>query len=221
VEGLGISRRSSSLAKGAAVFDAQFAAGVLARCPTSRAAKFTPGRQLTRPNGVTRCRAFEVRTQFFKSYFFHQRGQIYSGTPASLIHCEEESMTETRKAAVEQLPEPPTERILVETDALIELTVGDTTWRTANGQFILEEDFRVAGEVWRVYKGDADPYPSKPHAHCISGANRFVGCKLHLGTGELFKGSKPLGRYLHRKQFDALIELIRPKFPGLTLPLRA
>jgi hypothetical protein len=128
-------------------------------------------------------------------------------------------MTDIQEAAAEQLPEPTIGRILAETDEFIELTVGEANWTNAQGLFFLEEDYRVSGEVWRVHKDDADPYPSKPHAHCIAGAQRFVGCKLHLGTCELFNGRKALGRYLHQKQFDALIALIRPKFPGLTLPL--
>jgi hypothetical protein len=109
--------------------------------------------------------------------------------------------------------------VVSETDDFIDVTVGVAEWTTSNGLFIAEEDYRVSGEVWRVHKGDADPYPSKPHAHCIGGAQRFVGRKLHLGTAELFDGRRALGRFLYRKQFDALIELIRPKFPGVTLPL--
>jgi hypothetical protein len=57
-------------------------------------------------------------------------------------------------------------------------------------------------------------------AHCIDGAPRYVGRKLHLGTAELYSPKNdPLGRFLHPKQFSRLIELIRPKFPGLVLPL--
>jgi hypothetical protein len=134
---------------------------------------------------------------------------------------EYESMSDTDqiKGKDKMLSEAPTETLVGETNEYVDVTVGDSQWVTAEGLFFLEEDFRVSGEVWRVHKGDADPYPSKPHAHCIAGANRFVGCKLHLGTRELYRGSKSLGRYLHQKQFDVLIELIRPKFPGLTLPL--
>jgi hypothetical protein len=116
-------------------------------------------------------------------------------------------------------PDPPINRILVDTDDFVEVTVGISQWTGANGLFFLEKDYRVAGEVWRVHKGDADPFPSKPHAHCIGGAKRFVGCKLHLGTAELYSGNKASGRFLYCKQFDALIELIRPKFPRLILPL--
>jgi hypothetical protein len=34
---------------------------------------------------------------------------------------------------------------------------------------------------------DAVSNPSNPHAHCVGGAKRFIGCKLHLGTAQLFK----------------------------------
>jgi hypothetical protein len=46
---------------------------------------------------------------------------------------------------------------------------------------LLEQTVRVHGEVWRVYKNDADPFPSNPHAHNVQS-----GLKLHLGTGDLF-----------------------------------
>lgn len=112
------------------------------------------------------------------------------------------------------------EEIIEDTDDYVSICVGNAQWTNAEGLFILEEDFNVDGEIWRVHKADPDPYPSNPHAHCIAGAKRFVGCKLHLGTAGLYDSkNKPLGRFLHQKQFDRLIELIRPKFPHLTLPL--
>jgi hypothetical protein len=109
--------------------------------------------------------------------------------------------------------------ILADADDHIDLSVGISQWQMLNGLFVLEEDYRVKGEVWRVHKADADPYPSRPHAHCIDGADRFIGCKLHLGSAELYRGRKSLGRRLDGKQFAQLIGLIQPKFPHIVLPL--
>lgn len=112
------------------------------------------------------------------------------------------------------------EGVLGDTPAWVDATVGVMEMVLANGWGILEEDYRVKGEVWRVHKGDADPYPSQPHAHCVGGAKRFVGLTLHLGTGELYDGRKALGRFLHPDQFERLIVMIRPKFPDIELPLK-
>ena len=103
----------------------------------------------------------------------------------------------------------------------VDVCVGVAQWQMLDGRHILEEDFKVSGEIWRVHKNDADPYPSNPHAHCIGGAKRFIGSTLHLGTAELFRDRKSLGRKLESNQFARLIELIRPKFPGLELPLKS
>ncbi len=111
------------------------------------------------------------------------------------------------------------EELLAETAEYVDICVGVSEWQLLDGRSILEEDYRVKGEVWRVHKCDADPYPSNPHAHCVDGARRFIGCTLHLGTAELYDGRKPLGRRLEATQFERLIELIKPKFPGITLPL--
>jgi hypothetical protein len=92
----------------------------------------------------------------------------------------------------------------------------------ASGLYWLEKDYRVGGEVWSVHKNDPDPYPSRPHANCIGGRQRFIGCKLHLGTRQLFSSSNaPLDRYMDEKQFVRPIELVRRKFPELVLPLPA
>jgi len=106
-----------------------------------------------------------------------------------------------------------------DTDKHVDVCVGISVWQLLDGRYILEEDLKVSGEVWRVHKNDADPFPSNPHAHCVGGAERFIGCTLHLGTAELFRKRKSLGRKLESGQFARLIELIQPKFPGITLPL--
>lgn len=111
------------------------------------------------------------------------------------------------------------EGILEITDDYIDINVGPSEWFNENGNHILEQDYRVNGEVWRVHKSDADPYPSKPHAHCIAGAKRFIGCTLHLGTGILYEKRTSLNRRLDRDQFERLIKLIQPKFPDIKLPL--
>jgi hypothetical protein len=81
-------------------------------------------------------------------------------------------------------------RVLDENVESIELEVGDTSWLTSDGLYHLQEDLRVNGERWRIHKSDADPNPSNPHAHCVAGKHK--GCKLHLGTRQLYAGSRPL-----------------------------
>ena len=104
-------------------------------------------------------------------------------------------------------------------DGYIDISVGISQWQLPDGRYILEEDFKVGGDVWRVHNNDADPFPSIPHAHFVGGTKRFIGCTLHLGTAELFRKREPLGRRLEESQFKRLIELIQPKFPDIKLPL--
>ena len=101
----------------------------------------------------------------------------------------------------------------------VDVCVGIARILDARGRTLVEADVRVDGEWWRVHKSDADPYPSSPHAHCIAGAKRLVGCTLHLGTARLYRGRTALDRYLHKQQFAMLLDGIRPKFPHLTFPL--
>lgn len=114
-------------------------------------------------------------------------------------------------------------KIFAETTTEIDIDVGVSSWQQMKTNlYILEEDFKVSGDIWRVHLSDADPFPSRPHAHCIGGTKRFIGCKLHLGTGQLFSpNNKPLDRRLETSQFMRLIEMIRPKFPSITLPIPA
>src|SRR4051812_27073942 len=100
-------------------------------------------------------------------------------------------------------------RLAYETDDFVDLQVELIDWVIADGRYVLEKDYRVGGEVWRVHKNDPDPFPSRPHAHCIEGKERYVGCKLHLGTAALYRGREAAGRFLSPKQFVRLIELIR------------
>lgn len=48
------------------------------------------------------------------------------------------------------------EGVLSDTTEYIDVNVGLTEMVLADGRSILEEDYRVKGEVWRVHKGDAD-----------------------------------------------------------------
>lgn len=112
-------------------------------------------------------------------------------------------------------------KVFVNSPTEIDIDVGVSSWQQmGTDRYILEEDFKVSGDIWRVHLTDADPFPSRPHAHCIGGTKRFIGCKLHLGTGQLFSASnKPMDRRLATPQFERLIELVRPKFPGVMLPI--
>lgn len=90
-------------------------------------------------------------------------------------------------------------------------------WRFADGHIYLEEDYPIAGEIWRVHKSDPDPYPSDPHAHCIEGKHK--GKKLHLGTAQLFThDNKPTRHFLQQHQFDRLIDAVQRKFPDVRFP---
>lgn len=110
--------------------------------------------------------------------------------------------------------------IVEESDDFVSVAFESFRWIDSEGYGIVEKDYRVGGDVWRVHKNDADPYPSRPHAHCIAGKERYVGCKLHLGTRQLFTSkNKPMDRFLDEEQFTRLIVLIRPKFPDIVLPL--
>jgi hypothetical protein len=112
--------------------------------------------------------------------------------------------------------------VVGESENWIDIDVGINSWQClADDRYILEEDFKVSGDIWRVHLSDADPFPSAPHAHCIGGAKRFIGCKLHLGNRQLFDSkNKPMDRRLEESQFARLIELVKPKFPNIIWPLK-
>jgi hypothetical protein len=110
--------------------------------------------------------------------------------------------------------------IVEDTEVAVSFTLGvGMIYETSDGTLLVQKDYKVDGEVWQVHKTDADPFPSKPHAHCVGGRENFVGKKLHLGTRQLHKGAKALNEFLPKKPVARLIELIKPKFPGLELPI--
>ncbi|WP_081377068.1 hypothetical protein [Rhizobium etli] len=110
--------------------------------------------------------------------------------------------------------------ILEDNDRFVSVDLGEgIAFQDAEGRLSIQKDYKVDGFVWQVHKTDADPFPSRPHAHCVGGPSRYIGTKLHLGSRELFSGAKPLGWFLPRKPFDRLIKLIQPKFPTIKLPL--
>jgi hypothetical protein len=114
----------------------------------------------------------------------------------------------------------PGGNILDDIDGFVIVDLGENVaFENAEGYVSVQKDYKVDNCVWQVHKTDADPFPSRPHAHCIGGPTRFVGNKLHLGTRQLFAGAKPLGLFLHKKPFTKLIKLIQPKFPSIKLPL--
>jgi hypothetical protein len=71
-----------------------------------------------------------------------------------------------------------------------------------------EETIKYAGEKWRIYKYDPDPFPCLPHAH-----NLFEGIKLDLRNGGLYRKRQLVDR-LARK---ALIEF-RERVQRIQLP---
>lgn len=110
--------------------------------------------------------------------------------------------------------------IIDESDEFVSVLFEVCLWRFADGSVYLEEDYRVGGEKWRVHLNDADPFPSKPHAHCIDGKNK--GMKLHLGTAQLFtSNNRPTKYYLQEHQFVRLIAAVQKKFPAVQFPLEA
>ena len=88
------------------------------------------------------------------------------------------------------------------------IVVEESVIPTTVVRLLLEEQVRLKGEIWIVHKGDADPFPSNPHAH-----NYESGLKMHLGTGELFRGTELVGKS-QKKQF---LEL-RQRFKSVKLP---
>jgi hypothetical protein len=78
-----------------------------------------------------------------------------------------------------------------------------------------EAQAKHKNEIWEVHRNDADPHPSNPHAHCEEHA-----LKMHLGTGELFRKRKLVGK-LAVKDFLALRKKLGELLPGVVFPALA
>jgi hypothetical protein len=57
-----------------------------------------------------------------------------------------------------------------------------------NGMFETKADVKMKGEKWRLFRYDADPFPSNPHAH-----NFRQNVKLHLGNGAYYRARRIMG----------------------------
>ena len=74
---------------------------------------------------------------------------------------------------------------------------------------LIEQTIKTGGEIWRIHKNDADPFPSVPHAH-----NLETGVVLHLGTGDLYNKKREVIKNIGCKSLLA----IRVKLSGFALP---
>lgn len=109
--------------------------------------------------------------------------------------------------------------ILRDDASYIELFIANDQVEDAEGRTPFQKDYRIRGSVYQVHKCDADPFPSKPHAHCLAG--KYEGQKVHLGSGALYRGSKATGERLSDKIFARLCDCVKSKFPGTTFPLES
>ena len=74
---------------------------------------------------------------------------------------------------------------------------------------LVEITIKKDGQIWRIHKNDADPFPSNPHAH-----NLESGLKLDLSNGKLYYKRSDTGKPISRKDLLA----IRSKITKIQLP---
>ena len=94
-------------------------------------------------------------------------------------------------------------------EVLAEIELEDGIVPEGTTRLLTEKTVKVKGELWRVHKNDADPWPSNPHAH-----NYDAGLTLHLGTGELFDANRKSVGNIGAKKLAA----IREKLGSLPMP---
>jgi hypothetical protein len=96
---------------------------------------------------------------------------------------DEDSIGELVTVAASLLP-----KIEVRTDSML----------VFKGMFETKADVRLKGEIWRLYRYDADPFPSNPHAHSFR-----QNVKLHLGNGDYYRARRIMGT-MHKKDLVSL-----------------
>lgn len=64
---------------------------------------------------------------------------------------------------------------------------------------LTEVTVRAKGEVWRIHKSDADPFPSDPHAH-----NLETNLKLDMKTGDLYRGTQKQDHKISKKDLKCI-----------------
>jgi hypothetical protein len=94
-------------------------------------------------------------------------------------------------------------------DVLAEVIVEEAMIPAHIPRLLTEKTVKIKGEVWRIHKSDADPFPSIPHAH-----NYETGVVLHLGTGEMYGRDR---RLIGKLDCKKLLRL-RAELSSFTLP---
>ena len=80
-------------------------------------------------------------------------------------------------------------------------------------RLLTEAEATVNNQIWRVHKGDADPFPFDPHAHNVE-----TGTKLDLRNGHTYKKRKYFGsiKRNHLLQLREKLEAAGVQIPALT-----
>ena len=85
----------------------------------------------------------------------------------------------------------------------------DIDWVPIVSDEIKKAIVRNNGQIWVIHQNDADPHPSKPHAH-----NYQQNIKLDLYNGNLYQKTKCVGK-LRSKELTDLIIKIKSFYPNI------
>lgn len=100
------------------------------------------------------------------------------------------------------------DRPLVGPEVLLEIELDSSILGDNVPRKLEERTVKAAGEVWRIHKNDADPFPSNPHAHSLD-----TGLKLDLSTGELYQKRTCVGSITRKA-----LQTLRERATGVDLP---